>query len=215
MILDIIRHADPDYANDTITEFGRLEARALAEYMKGTNIDRIYASPLGRAIETALPLCIMKKMDYTILPWTAENMDYMKRCSKPELCGYRFSIMNGVEDYTDFTDEERNNSLIELVKNSDEFLASSGYVREGARYKITSSNDNHIAVFCHGGFGSVWISHLLMRPAGLGWCDIRLGTTSITQFVFENNEEGYTFPVLRCLSATPHITLSGLRVNDR
>lgn len=47
MILDIIRHADPDYANNTITEFGKLEAKALADFLKDENIDRIYTSPWG------------------------------------------------------------------------------------------------------------------------------------------------------------------------
>ncbi|MFA7186445.1 MAG: histidine phosphatase family protein [Victivallales bacterium] len=215
MILDIIRHADPDYANNTITEFGHLEAKALADYMKDMDIYKIYTSPLGRAIDTALPLCKAKGMDYTILPWTAESMDYMRRCNKPELCGYRFSILRGVEDYTDLTDEERNDSLIRLIENSDNFLESLGYVREGARYRVASPNGNHIAVFCHGGFGGAWISHLLMRHPGMGWCDIRLRTTSITQFLFENNADNYTFPILRCLSATPHITLAGLRINER
>lgn len=215
MVLDIIRHADPDYANNTITEFGRLEAKALAEYLKDDEIHRIYTSPLGRAIDTAKPLCEIKGMDYTILPWTAESMDYMRRCNKPEQCSYRFSILNGVEDFTDFTDEERNGSLEMLVERSDEFLASLGYVREGARYKIVSPNDERILVFCHGGFGAAWISHLLMRPPAMGWCDIRLTTTSITRFVFENNAEGYTFPVNRFISATNHISLAGLRLNNR
>ncbi len=37
MILHIIRHADPDYANNTITEFGKQEAEALAVYMGGSS----------------------------------------------------------------------------------------------------------------------------------------------------------------------------------
>ncbi len=215
MILDIIRHADPDYANNTITEFGHLEAKALADFLKSSDIDKIYTSPLGRAIDTALPLCEVLGIDYTVLPWTAESMDYMRRCDKPEECGYRFSISRGIEDYVDLTSEERHDSLTNLIKNSDEFLASLGYVREGARYKVTSPNESHAAVFCHGGFGAAWISHLMMRHPGMGWCDIRLSTSSITRYVFENNGEGYTFPILRCLSAIPHIHLAGLRLNDR
>ncbi|NLN55651.1 MAG: histidine phosphatase family protein [Clostridiales bacterium] len=215
MILDIIRHADPDYANNTITEFGKLEAKALADFLKDENIDRIYTSPLGRAIDTAKPLCEIKRMDYVILPWTAESMDYMKRCTKPENCSYRFSILGGVEDYSDLTDEDRKAFLESLVKSSDEFLASLGYVREGARYKAASPNDEHVLVFCHGGFGAAWISHLLMLPPGLGWCNIRLRTTGITRFVFENNPEGFTFPVLHWLSSTSHISLAGLRLNNR
>ena len=49
MILYIIRHADADYKNDTITPAGRLKAEALARRMKSYGLDRIYCSPLGRA----------------------------------------------------------------------------------------------------------------------------------------------------------------------
>ena len=78
MILHIIRHADPDYPNNTITEFGKQEAEALAVYMRTLPLDKIYTSPLGRAIDTALPTCREKGLEYTVLPWTAESMDYMR-----------------------------------------------------------------------------------------------------------------------------------------
>ena len=48
----IIRHGDPDYANDTLTEKGHREAKLLAEKLKKEKIDFIYSSPLGRARHT-------------------------------------------------------------------------------------------------------------------------------------------------------------------
>ena len=45
----IIRHGDPDYENDTLTEKGWREAGLLAERMKNEKIDRILISSLGRA----------------------------------------------------------------------------------------------------------------------------------------------------------------------
>ena len=214
MILRIIRHADPDYANNTITEFGREEAEALAVYMRTQKLDKILTSPLGRAIDTALPTCREKGLDYTVLPWTAESMDYMRPCDRPGNCSYTFTLTDGVRDFTDLTSESRNGSIEMLVENSDSFLASLGYERRGARYKVISPNDEHIAVFCHGGFGGAWISHLLLRPAELSWLDIRLQTTSITTFEFRNDAE-YTYPIVRQIGAIPHITLAGLRVNNR
>ena len=53
MRLIFIRHGDPDYANDTLTEKGRREAELLAGWMKGRRMDFIYQSPLGRARDTA------------------------------------------------------------------------------------------------------------------------------------------------------------------
>ena len=55
MRIIIIRHGDPDYVNDTLTEKGWREARLLAERMKGERVDKIYVSSLGRARDTAKP----------------------------------------------------------------------------------------------------------------------------------------------------------------
>ena len=52
MRIYIIRHADPDYENDTITPHGHLEAKTLAERLLRENIDSIYCSPLQRAQHT-------------------------------------------------------------------------------------------------------------------------------------------------------------------
>jgi len=214
MVLHIIRHADPDYANNTITEFGRLEAKALAEYLHDVPIDRIFTSPLGRAIDTATPTCEDKGLEYTLLPWTVESMDYMRPCDRPTNCSYTFSLTDGVRDFTDLTSESRNGYIENLVQNSDSFLASLGYERHGARYKVIKPNTESVAVFCHGGFGGAWISHLLLRPAELGWLSIRLRTTCISTFVFGNDSE-YTCPLALQIGAIPHIAVAGLRKNDR
>ena len=220
MLLYIIRHADPDYAHNTITEFGWEEARALAAYLKDKKIDKIYTSPLGRAIDTATPTCEAKGMDYTILPWTAESMDYMAPNNRPGNMSYRCSFTGGIEDYTDFSNVSRGDTVTNMIKSSDEFLASLGYVREGFMYRVTEPNHNIIAVFCHGGFGSAWISHLLMRPAEMGFTDISLPTTSISTFSFGNTprypEHGNRIiPMCQGIGATFHIDLAGLRHNNR
>ena len=53
MKLIFIRHGDPDYAKDGLTEKGKVEAKALADMIERYNIDDVYQSPLGRAVETA------------------------------------------------------------------------------------------------------------------------------------------------------------------
>ena len=53
MKLIFIRHGDPDYEHDTITEKGIEEAKQLASYIDRLNIDDAYQSPLGRAVDTA------------------------------------------------------------------------------------------------------------------------------------------------------------------
>ena len=45
----IVRHGDPDYELDSLTETGKREAKLLAERLKDEKIDYVYSSPLGRA----------------------------------------------------------------------------------------------------------------------------------------------------------------------
>jgi phosphohistidine phosphatase SixA len=54
--LYIIRHADPEYYGDTLTEHGQLEAEALAKRLANDPqfaLTKIYSSPMGRAKATA------------------------------------------------------------------------------------------------------------------------------------------------------------------
>ena len=44
----LIRHGDPDYEHDTLTEQGWVEAELLARRLQSAAIDDFYLSPLGR-----------------------------------------------------------------------------------------------------------------------------------------------------------------------
>jgi probable phosphoglycerate mutase len=218
MKLYIIRHADPDYENNTITDFGWEEAHALAQWLKDVHIDKIYTSPLGRAIDTAKPTCEIKGMTSEILPWTAEHIDYMRdnNLTPESECTYSYSIQNGIYDYKDFSSPERMKTVENMQKCSDEFLASLGYEREGALYKVTRENNDAIAVFCHGGFGGAWITYLMGNAPGNYWQTISLSTSSVTTFAFHNySKTGYIRPILCRLGEIKHIYDAGLRVNTR
>ena len=53
MELLIIRHGDPDYTIDSLTEKGWKEAEYLSEKLVKMDIQDFYVSPLGRARDTA------------------------------------------------------------------------------------------------------------------------------------------------------------------
>ncbi len=55
MKLIFIRHGEPDYSIDSLTEKGFREARLLAERTAKWNVTDFYCSPLGRARDTAAP----------------------------------------------------------------------------------------------------------------------------------------------------------------
>ena len=78
MRLLIIRHGDPDYAHDTLTEKGHREAALLAEKMKNERIDFLYSSPLGRAKDTGIYVAkaLNREKDVKIEPLFREfNID--------------------------------------------------------------------------------------------------------------------------------------------
>lgn len=55
MKLIFIRHAEPDYTKDSLTEKGFREAELLAKRAKNWKVSQFYCSPLGRAQATAAP----------------------------------------------------------------------------------------------------------------------------------------------------------------
>ncbi|MBQ1970571.1 MAG: histidine phosphatase family protein, partial [Paludibacteraceae bacterium] len=72
MRIIFIRHGDPDYENDTLTEKGWREAALLAKRVSGWDVTEFYCSPLGRAQDTAS--CSLKATGRTAitLPWMQE-----------------------------------------------------------------------------------------------------------------------------------------------
>ena len=79
MKLMIIRHADPDYEHDSLTEKGWREAEYLSEMLSRQQIDHFYMSPYGRAQDTAS--LTLKKMDRTaeVMPWLREFDVFINR----------------------------------------------------------------------------------------------------------------------------------------
>src|SRR3954454_21020533 len=76
MRLYIVRHADPDYENNTITAAGHLEAQVLAQRFAGQGLDLIYSSPFARAVETMQYTADVLGLVPQIVEWTAELMEW-------------------------------------------------------------------------------------------------------------------------------------------
>ena len=72
MRLLFIRHAEPDYSTDTLTEKGRREAALLAQAAPSLGMDHCFVSPLGRAQETASYCMKTAGMTAKTLDWLEE-----------------------------------------------------------------------------------------------------------------------------------------------
>jgi len=219
MRLYVIRHGDPDYANDSLTEQGRTEAAALAKYLKHERIGEIFSSPLGRARRTAEYTAALTGLPAGIEDWTRE-------LKLPTIYGGKFAAWNicGEEARSDIylSNPADLSSLAtlplkeieELVRklrsDSDAFLERHGYVREGNAYRVARRNTKRIAIFCHGGFGPAWISQLLSIPLPLMWTGFFMHTTSVSVIVFDERNPGIAVPRCLMFGALPHLYAEGI-----
>ena len=80
MRLIFIRHRDPDYKNDDVTEKGKREVELLTKRVTNCDITKICCSPLGRAQATAKPSIEILKEKSNIqvetYPWLQEFYYY-------------------------------------------------------------------------------------------------------------------------------------------
>lgn len=224
MRLYIIRHADPDYEHDTITQRGHREAKALADRLVVERIDHLYSSPLGRARATAAYTARAKGLDCRVLDWTAEldwhvetTMQREKGSSTPwDVHGHIIRSLSPLPRQDDwhlvppFDVSRFKRQFDELVACSDAFLAEHGYERDGAVYRIRSGHRQALAVFCHGGFGLTWLAHLLMIPAPIMWAGFFLLPSSVTTIVFDERTDGIATPRCIGLADTAHLVAAGL-----
>lgn len=207
----IIRHGDPDYSIDSLTEKGWREAEYLADKLEKERLDAIYCSPLGRARDTAG--CTLKRTGKTAktLGWLREFHAPIFDKNTKKLCGpwdLMPSFFTKVDDFyhpekwadTDFmrsglrVKQEYNR----VGKGLDKVLKAHGYERHGRYYKAVQPNRDTIVFFCHFGVECVMLSHLLgISPVPL-WQGFCAAPTSVTTLYTEEREEGIA--AFRCAS---------------
>lgn len=226
MRLYLIRHADPDYPNNTITPGGHLEAQALAERLARHGLDTIYSSPLRRAMQTAQYTADRLKLTVQIEDWTQELDWRVHHETQGEIAAWNIPgemIRGGESQPTHETWHElpllEKSQLREkfetLKQSSDQFLERHGYKREGGCYRIMQPNREKIAIFCHGGLGIAWLSHLLEIPLSLIWSGFWMPPSSVTTILFDERSDNYAVP--RCIGFgdVSHLYAAGLPTQPR
>ena len=224
MLLYIVRHGDPIYETDSLTERGKLQAEAVGKRMYDAKIDRIFSSPMGRAIQTADPACRLLGLEKVIEPWTHEIEDErltpfpdgkLKSISLIQNTYYR---ENGninlpyerAYECTGINQSRIKEAVERIEKCGNEFLERLGYKEENGVYKILRKNEEKVALFCHAAFGRAWISTLLHIPFHIMWSSFSYTHTGVTVIEFANNENGYTAPRCLCFSDVSHLYASNL-----
>lgn len=201
MLLYIIRHGIPDYVTNTLLPEGQKQAEALAKRLQVHGIDEVYASPMGRAKETAEPTCRALGLPMQIEDFMSEQFawDHFKGYNGEDRPYWTFHMrykylwddsfytakeVYGREVY--FDDDMARKGLALLKEYSDGLLARLGYEKtgEGNGYRAVAPSEKKVAVFCHQGFGLHWMAYLLNFPLHVfvsafdishsGFCIIRL-----------------------------------------
>ncbi|MBQ6150459.1 MAG: histidine phosphatase family protein [Mogibacterium sp.] len=206
----IIRHAEPDYTIDSLTEKGWREAEYLSE-MLAKQLDEqnrngqvyFYMSPYGRAQDTAS--LTLKKLGRTaeVLPWLREFDIFIWRPDDTTRKRIPWDWTPGawMQDPRLYqADHWFENELMsegnvgeeycKVAEQFDELLARHGYRRDGGYYRAERSNHDTLVLFCHFGVEGVLLSHLLgvsPMPVWHGLCAL---PSTVTTLVTEERREG-------------------------
>lgn len=199
----IIRHGDPNYEQDCLTEKGRREAELLAKRLQKEKIDYFYSSPLGRAKETCMYVAKAKnrERDVRILPWLRE-FDHPITLPSGELhsmwdmlpkfwCEQEALYEQNVWYKQDlYIGSDVETSYKEVGESLQALLKEHGYCREGNYYKAERPNTETIAFFCHFGLEMVLLSHLFhLSPIPL-LHSFAAAPTSVTTLYTEERRKG-------------------------
>ena len=182
MRLLIVRHAEPDYARDTITKKGRREAELLAERLSRLPVSAVYCSPLGRAKDTAAPTLQKLGMRAQVLPWLEEFPCRVNRpdgqahglpWDLPDSIWTAHPLLYDKDRWTEepfmTTGDGVKGGADRVWQGLDALLESHGYKRRGPLYEPVRPNKDTILLFCHLGVQFVMLSHLCGVAAPVLW----------------------------------------------
>lgn len=219
MRIVFVRHGEPDYEHDCLTETGRRQAAAAAERLRGEGITAIYSSPNGRALETA-------GFTARLLQLPVTQLDYMHEISwgGPDIPenGHPWTLSDWMIDREafDFYHQDwrshpyfAENAALryydKITAEIDAFLLKRGYLHEQNRFLCQGGREETIALFSHGGSGACVLSHLLALPFPYVSSVMTYYFTSVTILNFPVREGQYVHPRLELFNDAAHIRTDG------
>ncbi|MCR5277889.1 MAG: histidine phosphatase family protein [Lachnospiraceae bacterium] len=219
MRIVFVRHGEPDYERDCLTELGKVEAELAAKRLASENITEIWSSPLGRAKETA-------EITARALGLPVKTLDFMREVhwgstdGKPLFAdGHPWYIADdmsrrGIDlnrpDWRE-TPDFRTNSVLECIdeiaNGIDKWLENLGYKRKGPYFEHLVQEEEHktIALFSHGGSSCAAISHILNLPFPYACALLHFDHTGISVLRFDRRKGNTTLPCLELANDSRHL----------
>ena len=207
MWLFFVRHGHPDYANDCLTEYGRKQAIALAERFAIKGLDKIYASTMGRATETAEYTAKKTGLKVEGADFAREDRVGQEFAGKTESGEWTWCFWDkkivaqfkseevkklGEKWYDSplFADTQFKSGTLRVQKATAEFMEKLGYKRNEKMgyYKAEKHVYDRVALFAHGGFSMIFTSCLLNIPYP-EFCTRfqHIGTSTVTSFWLDDD----------------------------
>ena len=214
-----VRHGEPDYAHDCLTPLGRVQAKAAALRLKDEGIEAICTSPMGRAVETARETADLLGLEPVTLDFMHE-LHWSSADGEPIfLGGHPWNIADALAnegwdltrtDWASHPYYSRSRVVAEVEKVSagvDGWLASLGYVRDGAYYRCVREDDEQhtVALFSHGGSSSAAMGRILNLPFPYMCAFLHLPFTGVTAIRFDRHPGIARLPVLELAGDGRHI----------
>ncbi len=217
----LVRHAEPDYAIDSLTPKGKKEAELLAKRLGSlNNVVAIYSSPLGRAMETAKPTAEQLGLPITVLPWLQE---FRGRILDPESNKERIpwdlkhhfwqnspSLLQESEWTTHPLMNTAQPSVQEVYKETCQgitnLLANHGFIlQENRMFRCEDNKEEIILLFCHMGLAMAIIGFLTQVSPFALWHGFCMPPSSVATLVTEERQKGLAS--FRCfqLGDTSHL----------
>lgn len=236
MLLFYIRHGDPVYLPDSLTELGKSQAEALVVRMKECNPDRIFSSSSNRAIMTAEPTAKALHKEIEVLDWCNEKYagkDFMRisedgvrrwcfhddtmkalfaseEVRKLDKQWYEYRHPNFEDQSFAYGVRSFKDGIERVQKETDAFMLEMGYEHDHERngYIPVRPNEDRIALFAHQGFGLVFLSCLLDISYPQMSTRFDFSHSSITVIEFQGKD--FVIPKILQLSNDSHLFAKGI-----
>lgn len=200
MKLILVRHGDPDYANDTLTDLGFAQVARLGEAFRGVTVDDLYVSPMGRAQRTCEPIAAALGREPEVLPWLHElNGNYEGHLWAWDQPGADILADSAACDRYEWRERVPYGPHMARVAETfyssfEKFMAARGYHLEGDRYRLDGADTDRTVVFvCHAGIIQTLLSHLLHVPLPVCYHQTAILPSSRTTLALQSRDSWGVF----------------------